>query len=163
MYYIYHIPGIKIGCSKNPKRRVKTQGYTEFTILETHTDIQIASEREIELQKEYGYKVDCTLYKQTTSSPTLEGIIKGGQNGALKKWQLENPELYKEKQKESASLGGRKQGPIQGKKNVESGHISNLGIEQAKKIYTCEYCKKTGKSSSMFRWHFENCKQKPIN
>ena len=62
MYYIYHIPGVKIGCSKNPKRRVKKQGYTEFTILETHTDIQIASERERSLQKEYGFKMDNTLY-----------------------------------------------------------------------------------------------------
>ena len=55
MYYIYHIDGVKIGCSTNPKQRVKSQGYTEYTILENHTDIEIAANREIELQKEYGY------------------------------------------------------------------------------------------------------------
>ena len=93
MYYIYHIPNIKIGCSKNPKRRVKQQGYDEFTILETHTDIQIASERERLLQKEYGFKMDNTLYSQTISSPTLEGIKKGGQYGSLKKWIEENRSL----------------------------------------------------------------------
>ena len=163
MYYIYHIPGIKIGCSKNPKRRVKAQGYTEFIILETHTDIQIASEREISLQKEYGLKVDNTLYKQTVLSPTLEGLKKGGQNGALKKWQLENPELYKQKQKESASLGGKKQGPIRGKINKENGHMSKLGKHMTiynNRLQTCPYCEKESKGIGYNRWHGENCKFK---
>ena len=62
MYYIYHIKGVKIGCTGNAKRRVKEQGYTEYEVLETHTDIVTASEREIELQKEYGYEVDDTPY-----------------------------------------------------------------------------------------------------
>ena len=35
MYHIYHIPGIKIGCSKNPKIRVSSQGYNNFDILKT--------------------------------------------------------------------------------------------------------------------------------
>jgi len=68
MYHIYYIPGIKIGCTKNPKRRVKQQGYTEYIILETHTDIQIASERERLLQKEYGFKVDKSLYKTSINN-----------------------------------------------------------------------------------------------
>ena len=54
MYYIYHIPGVKIGCSTNPNDRVKRQGYTEFKILESHKDIQIAAKREIELRNQYG-------------------------------------------------------------------------------------------------------------
>ena len=50
MYSIYHIPGIKIGCTKQKvSKRIKQQGYTNFEILETHTDINIASEREKEL------------------------------------------------------------------------------------------------------------------
>lgn len=68
-YYIYHIPGVKVGCSKNPKSRVKGQGYNNFEILETHTDIDIASKREIELQIEYGYGRDCNVtYKQSLES-----------------------------------------------------------------------------------------------
>lgn len=54
MYYIYHIPNVKIGCTTNPKKRVKAQGYKEWEILETHKCIDTASKREIELQKEYG-------------------------------------------------------------------------------------------------------------
>lgn len=65
MYQIYHIPGVKIGCSINPLRRTKAQGYTHFEILETHNDKTIASQREIELQKKYGYKLDNSTYIQT--------------------------------------------------------------------------------------------------
>jgi hypothetical protein len=61
-YYIYHIKGVKIGCSDEPELRVNKQGYTEYEILETHTDIMVASNREIELQKQYGYKVDKIPY-----------------------------------------------------------------------------------------------------
>jgi hypothetical protein len=77
-YYIYHIEGVKIGCSNNPKKRVKKQGYTEYTILETHDDIITASNREIELQKQYGYRVDeCPYYKSIIGNK--EAGKKGGQ------------------------------------------------------------------------------------
>ena len=61
-YFIYHIPNVKIGCSKHPSKRVKSQGYTDFDILESHTDKSIAAKREIELQKEYGYETDLVKY-----------------------------------------------------------------------------------------------------
>ena len=66
IYSIYHIPGIKIGCSYRVADRVKEQGYTEYDVLETHTDIDIASIREKVLQKEYGLeeKFIKTDYKQ---------------------------------------------------------------------------------------------------
>lgn len=66
MYYIYHIPGEKIGVTSNPKIRVeKIQGYkpNEYEILLETKSIDEASEKEILLQKEYNYKVDTTLYK----------------------------------------------------------------------------------------------------
>ena len=61
-YYIYHIAGIKIGCTINVPKRMKQQGFTEWEHLETHTDIYEASDREIELQKEYGLPVDIVPY-----------------------------------------------------------------------------------------------------
>lgn len=82
MYYIYHIPGKKIGCTKNPKHRIQyRQRYENYEILETHTNINIASQREIELQKEYGYKRDNNLsYVQT-----LKICKKGAKNSAKAK------------------------------------------------------------------------------
>ena len=66
MYYIYHIPGKKVGVTRNLIDRVtKQQGYSpdEYEVLDQSTDIDYISNREIELQQSYGYKVDRKLYK----------------------------------------------------------------------------------------------------
>ena len=65
-YYLYHILGKKIGVTCDIYNRVTDQqGYEEdeYEVLETSEDIDYISDREIELQKEYGYKVDKILYK----------------------------------------------------------------------------------------------------
>jgi len=70
MYYIYHIPGKKIGVTRNLNTRVTLiQGYkeNEYEVLEQSTDIDYISDREIELQKSYNYKIDIRKYNQTTS------------------------------------------------------------------------------------------------
>ena len=94
IYYIYHIPGKKIGVTCDLNNRVTAQqGYApdEYEILETHKDIDVVSNRELELQKEYGYKVDHRLYKtlnpktkmkinvteQTTTFPVPIDRLKG--------------------------------------------------------------------------------------
>ena len=66
MYYLYHIPGKKIGVTCNLNNRVTlVQGYKEgeYEVLEQSEDIDYISDREIELQQSYGYKKDRTLYK----------------------------------------------------------------------------------------------------
>ena len=66
-YYLYHIPGKKIGVTRNLNKRVtQQQGYTldEYEVLDQSTDIDYISSRELELQKSYGYKVDLKPYKQ---------------------------------------------------------------------------------------------------
>ena len=65
-YHIYHIPGRKIGVTQNLEARVHTQqgyGPGEYEVLESSDDIDFISERELVLQKEYGYKIDRELYK----------------------------------------------------------------------------------------------------
>ena len=67
MYYLYHIPGKKIGVTCNLNRRVTiTQGYNpdEYEVLDQSDDIDYISEKEIELQKSYGYKVDRKKYNE---------------------------------------------------------------------------------------------------
>ena len=66
MYYLYHIPGKKIGVTRDLNTRVTLiQGYkeNEYEVLEQSDDINYISDREIELQKSYGYKVDRKPYK----------------------------------------------------------------------------------------------------
>jgi hypothetical protein len=65
MYDIYHIPGKKIGCSQNIIKRIKSQKFSHYEILETYYDIYVASNREIELQKQYGYRVDKIPYYES--------------------------------------------------------------------------------------------------
>ena len=106
MYYIYHIPGKKIGVTRNLNNRVTLiQGYkeTEYEVLEQSDDIDYISDREIELQKSYGYKVDLKKYKnlnfnkmkinateQTSTFPCPVNKLKGQlmDNVGLK-WQTE--------------------------------------------------------------------------
>jgi len=66
-YYLYHIPGKKIGVTCNLNSRVTlTQGYNpdEYEVLDQSDDIDYISEKEIELQKSYGYKVDHKKYNE---------------------------------------------------------------------------------------------------
>ena len=66
MYYLYHIPGKKIGVTRDLNTRVTLiQGYSssEYEVLDQSDDISYISDKEIELQKSYGYKVDRKKYK----------------------------------------------------------------------------------------------------
>ena len=65
-YYLYHIPGKKIGVTRDLNSRVvDQQGYDldEIEVLEQSTDIDYISDRELELQLSYGYRVDRQKYK----------------------------------------------------------------------------------------------------
>jgi len=66
-YYIYHIPGKKIGVTRDLEERVtKQQGYEsdEYEILGEYIDIDDVSSMERMLQKEYGYEVDRVPYNK---------------------------------------------------------------------------------------------------
>ena len=92
-YYIYHIPGKKIGMTCDLYNRVtEQQGYEpyEYEILEKSEDIDHASYVERMLQKEYGYEVDRVPYnklkcnkmrinvtEQTTTFPCPVNKLKG--------------------------------------------------------------------------------------
>lgn len=90
-YYLYHIPGKKIGVTRDLNRRVTlTQGYKpgEYEVLDQSEDIDYISKREIELQQSYGYRKDHKLYKnlfkmkinvtpQTTTFPVPLTKLKG--------------------------------------------------------------------------------------
>lgn len=101
-YYLYHIPGKKIGVTRDLNKRVTLeQGYKpdEYEVLDSSDDIDYISQKEIELQKHYGYKTDRKLYKnlfkykmevnvteQTTTFPCPENElpIMLGKNKGLK-------------------------------------------------------------------------------
>ena len=114
-YVIYHIPGKKIGVTNDLYNRVEQQqGYEvgEYEILESSDDIDYISKREIELQKEYGYKVDLIPYnelsvnlklknmkinvtEQTTTFPCPVNKLKGQLMDNLEmRWDTEHGSVY---------------------------------------------------------------------
>ena len=114
-YIIYHIPGKKIGVTNDLYNRVECQqGYEvgEYEILESSNDIKYISKREIELQKEYGYKVDLIPYnelsvnqklnnmninvtEQTTTFPCPLNKLKGRLMDNLEmRWDTEHGQVY---------------------------------------------------------------------
>ena len=97
IYYIYHIPGKKIGVTTNLNSRVEDQqgyGPGEYEVLGRYTDIERAAERELYYQRIYGYPVDIVPYdklncnknklnmkvnvtEQTTTFPCPANKLKG--------------------------------------------------------------------------------------
>jgi len=92
-YYIYHIPGKKIGVTRDLKKRVEEQqGYRpgEYDIVMKSDNIDYISKQEIYLQKMYGYRIDDEPYnklkfnnmninitEQTTTFPCPVSKLKG--------------------------------------------------------------------------------------
>jgi NTP pyrophosphatase (non-canonical NTP hydrolase) len=111
MYYLYHIPGKKIGVTCDLNNRVtKQQGYNvdEYEVLLSSDDIDYISRMEIQLQKAHGYKVDKKLYKnlkpitdmkinvteQTTTFPVPVNKLKGRlMDNIGMSWSTEHGEL----------------------------------------------------------------------
>ena len=150
-YYIYHIPTVKIGCTVTINHRMQEQGFTDWEILEEHTDIYVASNREIELQKEYGLPVDTIPYWKS-----IENRRRGGRIGG----RISKPTLSKEDCSRGGRIGGKTGGKINGAKNLTHEGRVKSGRKEANLIHTCTYCNKTGKGPTMRRWHFDNCKHK---
>ena len=113
MYFIYHIPGKKIGVTRDLNKRVTAvQGYRpgEYEVLDSSEDINYISDKEIELQKSYGYKVDRQKYKnlyylklnkmkinvteQTTTFPVQRALLSGWLMGHMgQKWETSQGEF----------------------------------------------------------------------
>jgi len=70
-YILYHIPGKKIGCTTDLYNRVtEQQGYEpgEYEVIEKSNDIDYISKRELQLQEEYGYRIDRVPYNKLNNN-----------------------------------------------------------------------------------------------
>ena len=146
-YTIYHIPGIKIGCTCDFQKRMNDQGFTNWEILwQEEGDYEfgwIAGNKEIELQKQYGLPVDTSNYQISRQN-------RHKFNGTETTYKL----TFEDKSK-----GGKKSGM----QNAESGHmkrISKLGTEASLRKIICEHCSKPASTFNYSRWHGDNCKHK---
>ena len=135
MYYIYHIPGVKIGCTKNLSNRIPQQTKGEWEILEQYTDIDIASKREIELQKEYGYEVDKATYKQSVEKFNPHTVVKAGRASATKSWK-ENRERELEKCKKGALISKQLHSKIILQYDLQNNFIKEwIGVKETARAF----------------------------
>ena len=157
VYKIYHIPGIKIGCSNQIDIRIEYQGFNNYEVLETYTDIYEASKRETILQKQYGYNVDNIPYYKTIQNQKLSRGKKsrllalknrGNVNTVLSEMGKIGGKKTKESGKllQSAILGGKVAGKIRAKVNNSN-------------ILKCPKCGMENNVGNSKRWHFDNCKR----
>jgi NTP pyrophosphatase (non-canonical NTP hydrolase) len=111
-YYLYHIPGKKIGITRDLKKRVEEQqGYHEgeYDVILQTEDIDVISKAEISLQKAFGYRVDEQPYnelkfnkdmninvtEQTTTFPCPVNKLKGQlMDNIGMKWETEHGECF---------------------------------------------------------------------
>tara|TARA_R110000772_G_scaffold233430_1_gene344988 strand:+ start:85 stop:510 length:426 start_codon:yes stop_codon:yes gene_type:complete len=138
-YYIYHILGIKIGCTSDLNRRMKQQGFTEWEILETHTNAQYAGDREKELQLEYGYPIDDNHYVTAVNNRrkfNKDDMAKGGRNSIT--------QLKSKITTETCAKGGR----------------AGKGIPKPKT--KCPHCNRMIANNVLNRFHNNNCKLRTI-
>ena len=135
IYTIYHIPKFvypkcgsigKVGVSYRLTKRINQnlknslEGFTKWEVLEEHTDVYEVSDREQELQKQYGYKVDKVPYWKTIKIATKESTSKGGKIGGkiAGKLAVESGNLLK-----AAKKGGKTPSTW----HVKSDHMKRMG------------------------------------
>jgi len=162
MYTIYHIPGIKIGCTKDLKTRSRAnrKKYGKDINIETLFEYEenLISVNEIgniewEFADHYGYK------REAHYSNLVNGINLGNKHSDEQKakWTEDRKGNTYGFQKGATSI-------FKDKEHTQESNIQNRNTQNERfPTRTCPYCNKTGKGTAMNRWHGDNCKMKDTN
>lgn len=182
IYYLYEIPGVKIGVTQDlSKRQHQQRDKGELIVLGEYTDIYEVSEIERELQAEKGYHVDkhpywYTVTEQNRKSCTPEAIAKQVANndfrkasiGSTRKFSVDEVLCIREEYKNNTDLSAVQ---LAKKYNVNTFTITNLldgrkygevpgAVKLRKDLKQCPHCGISTNFGNYKRWHGDNCKQK---
>lgn len=128
MFYVYHIPDVKVGCTSRIKNRMRELKATNWEILLETDSEEEAKRAEIKYQTEFQYKVDNESQQYNTnkfSNLDKKGYQKSLERGGIHKFTKEdNQKRFQAQYKE----------------------------------LTCPHCGKIGMGRVMYRWHFQRCK-----
>ena len=155
----------KIGVDHDYPSRIKKQKIRDGQILEVHTCVYEVSDREQELQRQYGVKVDTTPYYVTyfkNKDAKQRAKISISQSGNIHTEEVKakisaaakgNTHAlgYKHTEETRAKISATKLG-----KAFSEEHKAKL--RKPKSTSQCPHCLKVGGNSSMTRYHFDNCK-----
>lgn len=179
-YYIYHIEGNKIGCTTDLEKRMRDQGFTEWEILwQEDGDYDhgwIAGDKELELQKQYSYRVDDCHYQVSRENRRRATIAAHKPEAKAKR---SNSMLGNNNGK--GSIGIPKPGTSQymkgrpkSEEHKEKIRLANTGKTLTKETKAkisesiktnpkmqCPHCDKPPMDPRNYsKWHGDNCKQK---
>lgn len=142
---IYHIPGVKVGCTNDfEHRKIEYPPCTCFEIIETFDcdNLEIGTEREFYWADYFGYNRG-TPYHVARSSRKKMSKVGGAKSFASSNHNSKNGKLT------AASIASP---------NHNSKHPNHL----SKRLFVCPHCSKIGKGVGMLTFHFDNCKFQKI-
>jgi hypothetical protein len=173
----------KIGVDCSYPARIKKQKIMDGQILEVHTCVYEVSDREMELQRQYGVKVDTIPYyvtyfknKKPSQRTKISETLQGFQHTEETKTQMSASHsglVLSEETK--AKISESHMGIMHTEETKERIRNKKLGTKASpetkakmsatrngKKLVeaTCKHCGKTGQKAGMTRYHFDNCKHK---
>jgi hypothetical protein len=182
LYYLYEIPGKKVGVTQDITRRQKEQkDKGELIILGQYTDIYEVSEKEREIQALKGYHVDkdpywYTVTVQNKKSCTKEAIAKQVANNDFHKAaegttrKLTTEQVIEMRKLYSTNLH-LSAADLAKKYNISVNvacwaltgeHYGNIpgAVKIRRAKVECKYCGLQTSITNHKRWHGENCKHK---
>jgi len=158
IYYIYEIPGVKVGCTVDLHRRGHILGedsrYTDARVLEEierecddEESRQLAGDREIWWQLHLDYGRDNKHYKLSRD------VLAAASSSGGQSLHANGLGLWSQTEEQWARVY-RNGGIAAGRANVEQ-------QRGAFALGECPYCGKRSNMGNLLRWHFDNCKKKP--
>lgn len=183
MYVIYHVVGIKVGCTKNfERRRIQNESrYSDAIEIKVLEEIpleagdKVAGDKEWQWSDRFGYpranhytqRWDTRLTSKELSENGKLGAKAAGLGNWNKKFRQEssigfenNPNYNKSEQHK---IDAAKGAAIAAANQTTGFQTGAAGRASGKKIHICPHCGLTGKGPTMGRWHFDNCKSRNVS
>ena len=148
MYYLYHIKGVKWGCSKNLSKRLKKQGYSltdAYEIIE-EDDLDKAADMEKVLNIRDGYP--------WRDDQDYRIITKAGKAALLVDYKRYKHTFTKEESSLGAYIAGKY--PTEKARNARRTNMNKLN-----EYKTCPHCNIYARGIGYNRYHGDKCKLNP--
>ncbi len=157
-YIIYHVKGVKVGCTCDWPKRIIDQGFTEneCEILHEVDDVYEASDLEIKEQKARGYKVDSVPYFKSLNARN-NWIRTDAHKKALKDGH--NTPEYKQK---AININLGENNPFYGRTHSEETieQMKESARKRHRPYLTCPHCGIVTRGGGYTVHHGDRCKKK---
>jgi hypothetical protein len=173
VYTIYHVVGVKVGCTCNfDRRRVQNQErYGSDTVIEILDIVSescgpdFAGDVEWAWADWFGYPRTNHYTQRWDSTLTKEELSEYGKRGGRVQGQRMSAYTFDDRKTHGIGFENNSWYNDSEKHRIDA--AKGAAIAAANKtlgtqtVVTCPHCGKTGQTAVMHRWHFDNCPNKP--